>query len=69
MTHEISRRTLLRNLAAAPQREVLAPRSDGFPALQAEEREGNGGRAAMFRIARAFMNKYDGSGTFYLHYP
>ena len=31
--------------------------------MQAEsEREGNGGRAAMFRIARAFMNKYEVPG-------
>src|SRR5208283_1100980 len=38
---------------------ILARRSVGFPALQAEERAGNGSRAAMFRIARAFMNKYE----------
>lgn len=62
MTHEISRRTLLRNLCGGAAAGILAPRSDGFPALQAEEREGNGGRAAMFRIARAFMNKYEVPG-------
>jgi CubicO group peptidase (beta-lactamase class C family) len=62
MTHEISRRILLRNLCGGATAGILARRFDGFSAARTQEQEHNGSRAAMFHIARAFMEKYEVPG-------
>jgi CubicO group peptidase (beta-lactamase class C family) len=64
MSRTISRRALLRNLCGTAAVGVIAPRlyaSSSAP-VQAEQPEHNGSRAAMFRIGRAFMQKYSVPG-------
>jgi CubicO group peptidase (beta-lactamase class C family) len=58
MSKKLSRRSLIRNLCGAASAGIVVPRLQGFSSEQAQENEGNGGRAEMFRIARAFMEKY-----------
>jgi hypothetical protein len=62
MTHEITRRASLRNLCGGATAGILARHFDGFSAVQAQKQEHNGSRAAMFHIARAFMEKYEVPG-------
>jgi CubicO group peptidase (beta-lactamase class C family) len=62
MSQRISRRALLRNLCGTAVTGIIAPRLRGFSNVAAPEQEGNGSRAAMFRIARAFMVKYEVPG-------
>jgi CubicO group peptidase (beta-lactamase class C family) len=62
MSQRISRRALLQNLCGTAVTGIIAPQLRGFSHVPAPEQEGNGGRAAMFRIARAFMVKYEVPG-------
>ena len=62
MSHKISRRTLLQTLCSGTAAGILAPQLPGFSNVRESKQEGNGSRAAMFRIARAFMNKYEVPG-------
>jgi CubicO group peptidase (beta-lactamase class C family) len=62
MMHEISRRTLLGNLIGGAAAGIVARRFDRLSAVRAEELEHNGSRAAMFRIARSFMEQYEVPG-------
>jgi CubicO group peptidase (beta-lactamase class C family) len=62
MTHEISRRTLLRNLCGGATAAILARRTDGFSTVRGQEQEHDGSRTAMFPIAREFMEKYQVPG-------
>src|SRR5271168_3363571 len=62
MSQRISRRALLQNLCGTAVTGIIAPQLRGFPHVPAPEQDGNGSRAAMFRIARAFMVKYEVPG-------
>src|SRR5271169_2181949 len=62
MSKRLSRRLLLRNLCGTAAAGMVVPRLQGFSSEQAQENEGNGSRAEMFRIARAFMVKYSVPG-------
>ena len=62
MSHKISRRALLQTLCSGTAAGILAPQLPGFSNVRESKQEGNGSRAAMFRIARAFMNKYEVPG-------
>ncbi|MFZ0523823.1 MAG: serine hydrolase domain-containing protein, partial [Candidatus Acidiferrales bacterium] len=65
MSDIISRRSLLRNLCGAAAAGIIAPRlraSSSSLSHAQEQPEHNGSRAAMFRIARAFMQKYSVPG-------
>jgi CubicO group peptidase (beta-lactamase class C family) len=62
MPQRISRRALLRNLVGTAVTGSIAPQLHGFSNVPAQEQEHNGSRAAMFRIARAFMEKYSVPG-------
>jgi CubicO group peptidase (beta-lactamase class C family) len=62
MSQRISRRALLRNLVGTAVTGIIAPQLPGFSNVPAQEQEHNGSRAAMFRIARAFMEKYSVPG-------
>ncbi|MGA7914430.1 MAG: hypothetical protein WCA00_04280, partial [Candidatus Acidiferrales bacterium] len=64
MSQQISRRTLLRNFCGTAAAGIIAPRLYGSSPVPAQEQEPehNGSRAAMFRIARAFMVKYSVPG-------
>ena len=62
MSQTISRRSLLRNLCGAAAAGIVVPRLDASCSLLVQEREHNGSRAAMSRIARAFMDKYSVPG-------
>jgi CubicO group peptidase (beta-lactamase class C family) len=64
MPQIITRRSLLRNLCGTATAGIIAPgfyAASSWPA-QEQEPEHNGSRAAMFRIARAFMQKYSVPG-------
>ena len=58
MAKKLSRRSLLRNLCGIAAAGIMAPRLQGCSSERGQEREGDGSRAEMFRIARAFMEKY-----------
>jgi CubicO group peptidase (beta-lactamase class C family) len=62
MSQTISRRSLLRNLCGAAAAGIVVPRLDASCSVPVQEREHNGSRAAMSRIARAFMDKYSVPG-------
>ncbi|MGA7030828.1 MAG: serine hydrolase domain-containing protein [Candidatus Acidiferrales bacterium] len=62
MSQTISRRTLLKDLCGTAAAGIIAPRLAGTSPLLQEQEEHNGSRAAMFRIARAFMVKYSVPG-------
>ena len=65
MSQPISRRTLLRSLCGTAAAGIVAPRlcaSSPSLAHAQQEPEHNGSRAAMFRIGRAFMQKYSVPG-------
>jgi CubicO group peptidase (beta-lactamase class C family) len=62
MSQPISRRSLLRNLCGPAAAGIIARHLAGSSSLLAQEEERNGSRAAMFRIARAFMVQYSVPG-------
>jgi CubicO group peptidase (beta-lactamase class C family) len=62
MKERLSRRAVIRNLCGSAAAGIVVARSRGFSPWEAQEQERNGSRAAMFRIARAFMEKYSVPG-------